>query len=147
MNKKWIQSAEDTYNDLKNIDPTKASKEDFLLMGACVALLDHEEGEANTGHPEQQTAAVDAPSPAEEPAPSHIESLMLEMLDHFKSYMENKSMEQLRNSPHHGDYAEDDLRKLLKVEAEIAEALYRTADAEERKLIGECWGRIAQKVR
>lgn len=36
--KRWKKNAKDTYKDIKDIDPEKATKQQFILYAACVAL-------------------------------------------------------------------------------------------------------------
>lgn len=43
MDKKWYKNAKDTLKDFKNLDPDKATKEQFIMYAACTALLDHDE--------------------------------------------------------------------------------------------------------
>lgn len=39
--KQWQKNAKDTYKALKDIDPAKATRQQFILFAACVALQGH----------------------------------------------------------------------------------------------------------
>lgn len=43
MNDKWKKVAKENIESLKDINPDKANKDQYLLYAASVALLDHEE--------------------------------------------------------------------------------------------------------
>jgi len=43
MDKKWKKVAKENLESLKNVDPDKASKDQYLLYAASIAMLDHAE--------------------------------------------------------------------------------------------------------
>ena len=49
--KRWQKNAKDTYKDLKDIDPDKATKQQFILYAACIALKGHDDYQGETTHP------------------------------------------------------------------------------------------------
>jgi hypothetical protein len=42
MNNIWVKNAADTYADLEKIDPAKATKEQAMMYGSMLAILDHD---------------------------------------------------------------------------------------------------------
>jgi len=57
MDKKWKKVAKENYESLRDINPDKASKDQYLLYAASVALLDHFEHMGESTHPTPETAA------------------------------------------------------------------------------------------
>jgi len=57
MDKKWKKIAKENYKALEGVNPDKATKDQYLLYAACVALLDHFEYEDESTHPTPETAA------------------------------------------------------------------------------------------
>jgi len=55
--KRWQKNAKDTYKDLKDIDPDKATKQQFILYAACIALQGHKDCQGESTHPTPETAA------------------------------------------------------------------------------------------
>lgn len=154
--KKWQKNARDTYKDLKDVDPDRATRQQFLLYASCVALMGYDESREETIQPDPETAAQGNPvlshgnevssHPIDYVPSSRIDELKQESLQHFTFYMQNKSLEQLHHSEHHGAIATDYLRKMLKVDEEIALDLYRAADEEERELIKESYLRVSENM-
>lgn len=151
----WQKNAKDTHRDLKGIDPEKATKEQFLLYGASLAILDHAAPDMPATATESAAGTVTPPAPKiapqEPPEPpqaidyvphSLIDEHLQEMLLHFTSYMQNKSLEQLHNSRTHGEYACNELRKMLASQEAIAVDLFRAADEEEREYIQQSYEKI-----
>jgi len=57
MDKKWKKVAKENYEALEDISPDKASKDQYLLYAASVALLDHFDRQGELTHPTPETAA------------------------------------------------------------------------------------------
>ena len=55
--KRWQKNAKDTYKDLKDIDPDKATKQQFILYAACIALQGHEDYQGEVTHSTPETDA------------------------------------------------------------------------------------------
>jgi len=55
--KRWQKNAKDTYKDLKDIDPDKATKQQFILYAACIALQVHEDYQGEVTHSTPETDA------------------------------------------------------------------------------------------
>jgi len=54
--KRWQKNAKDTYKDLKDLDPDKATKQQFILYAACIALQGHEDYQGEVTHPTPEAA-------------------------------------------------------------------------------------------
>lgn len=141
MDKKWKKVAKENYKALENIDPDKASKDQFLLYSASVALLDHFELKDTSINLALETS----PQSANEVAQvdyvlgSRIDEEMQISLQHFINYMGEKSKFQTTGAQLHDDYACEHLKKKLKTDEYVASMLYNSADAEEKALIKQSY--------
>lgn len=55
--KQWRENAHDTYKSLKDIEPDRATKEQFILYACCIALQGHEDTQDETIHSAPEAAA------------------------------------------------------------------------------------------
>lgn len=133
MDKNWKRVAKENYESLKNVSPDKASKDQYLLYASSVALLDHFGKKDEDSHTEVE----------HDPVPSSlIDERMQDKLKLFIEYMEQKGLEQTTGAKLHGEYACEALKKMLALDEEIAEMLYRAADKEEKEMIVAAQHRI-----
>lgn len=75
---------------------------------------------------------------------SRIDELKQESLMQFVEYINQKGLKQSTGAATHGEYAESALKKMLGIDEQIAELLYRSADNREQKLIKESYERTAK---
>jgi len=78
---------------------------------------------------------------------SRIDNLKQESLIQFIEYMKQKGLEQTSDAPeYHGELAESAIKKMLKIDEQIAEMLYKSADKQEKDLIKNSYKQILKEI-
>jgi len=78
---------------------------------------------------------------------SRIDNLKQESLIQFIEYMKQKGLEQTSDAPeYHGELAESAIKKMLKIDEQIAEMLYKSADKQEKDLIKNSYKQILKDI-
>jgi len=122
MDKKWKKVAKENLESLKNVDPDKASKDQYLLYAASIAMLDHAE---------QQNESVQfKPENADDKTA-------------YNEYMDNKRMYRDSKDDTTKQYMISALDRYMDRLSGELEELIRDADChEERKMIKKYLNKI-----
>jgi len=122
MDKKWKKVAKENLESLKNVDPDKASKDQYLLYAASIAMLDHAE---------QQNKSVQFKSENDDDKTAYNE------------YMDNKRMYRDSKDDTTKQYMISALDRYMDRLSGELEELIRDADChEERKMIKKYLNKI-----
>ena len=132
---KLKETAADTFDDLDNVDIDKLTKEQFLLLGSAMAILDHEEHTQAAPTVVYDTGEL-LPLNEEIPSESKIEALQREFKEAFQQYGENKSEYMSHKTEDYLNIMINSLNGLLEVAREIFKNLWIGSNTEmEREAI------------
>jgi len=142
---KLKQDAAETFND---IDTENLTRNSFTILGACVAILEHEEDTSELYVSMNENTANDPTGPVliDYVPNSKIDELIQEKLKHFVEYSRQKGLAQTTGAALHGQYAGESLKKMLKFDEEIAKLMYNSADKKEQELIKESQKKILRDM-
>lgn len=106
MDKNWKKLAKENYKALEDVDPEAATKDQYLLFAASVALLDHFEYKDKDIHSEDENALQGKTEGKEETLLSHAEDEVSDAEMYYRYWTDTKDPKFLEISKQELDHCE-----------------------------------------
>ena len=128
MDKGFYKNAKDTLKSMKDLDPETASREQFIMLGACLSILADEE-HLGDSFPAMEAEHATEPHSAivdsEQGDPSRIDMLLHDLTTAFVPYMKSKAEFMRSPTDNNADCMVHDLTEILDIQHRLFSALWR----------------------